>query len=73
MQDAALFFRHLAYASFNRRRKYPLLSAEWQREVDDARSFIRHARSVYPPRTGADLIAALQASPYREIDIEPER
>jgi hypothetical protein len=24
-------------------------------------------------RTGADLIAALQASPYREIDIEPER
>ena len=29
-----------------------------------------------PPRenrTGADLIAALQASPYRDIDIEPER
>jgi hypothetical protein len=24
-------------------------------------------------RTGADLIAALQASPYREIDIEPLR
>ena len=24
-------------------------------------------------RTGADLIASLQASPYREIDIEPER
>jgi hypothetical protein len=24
-------------------------------------------------RTGADLIAALQASPYREIDIEPAR
>ena len=24
-------------------------------------------------RTGADLIAALQASPYRDIDIEPER
>lgn len=24
-------------------------------------------------RTGADLIAALQASPYRGIDIEPER
>jgi len=24
-------------------------------------------------RTGADLIAALQASPYRNIDIEPER
>jgi hypothetical protein len=23
--------------------------------------------------TGADLIAALQASPYRDIDIEPER
>jgi Arc/MetJ-type ribon-helix-helix transcriptional regulator len=24
-------------------------------------------------RTGADLIAALQASPYRELDIEPNR
>ena len=24
-------------------------------------------------RTGADLIAALQASPYRDVDIEPER
>jgi len=24
-------------------------------------------------RTGQDLIAALQASPYRDIDIEPER
>lgn len=24
-------------------------------------------------RTGADLIAALQASPYRDIDIEPDR
>ncbi len=24
-------------------------------------------------RTGADLIAALQASPYRDTDIEPER
>jgi hypothetical protein len=27
----------------------------------------------YGTRTGADLIAALQASPYRDIDIEPER
>jgi len=26
-----------------------------------------------PRRTGADLIAAIQASPYREIDLEPER
>lgn len=25
------------------------------------------------PMTGADLVAALQASPYREIEIEPER
>ena len=24
-------------------------------------------------RTGADLIAAMQSSPYREIEIEPER
>ena len=34
------------------------------------------AESLNPARetrTGADLIAALQASPYRDIDIEPER
>jgi len=24
-------------------------------------------------RTGSDLIAALQSSPYRDVDIEPER
>jgi plasmid stability protein len=32
-------------------------------------------KSALPPenRTGADLIAALQASPCRDIDIEPER
>jgi hypothetical protein len=28
---------------------------------------------VTKKRTGADLIAAMQASPYREIEIEPER
>ena len=28
---------------------------------------------VSDERTGADLIAALQASPYRELEIEPER
>lgn len=26
-----------------------------------------------PKRTGADLIAAMQSSPYREIEIEPAR
>src|SRR5271168_489961 len=34
------------------------------------------SRAVHPPpdpRTGADLIAAMQASPYREIDIEPPK
>ena len=31
-------------------------------------------RAVVPDRrTGADLIAALQASPYREMDIEPPK
>lgn len=30
-------------------------------------------KSARDTRTGADLIAALQASPYRDIDIEPER
>jgi len=31
------------------------------------------AEQTAPIRTGSDLIAALQASPYREIDIEPAR
>jgi hypothetical protein len=31
------------------------------------------AVSEETPRTGADLIAALQSSPHREIEIEPER
>ncbi len=26
-----------------------------------------------PARTGADLVAAMQASPYKEIDLEPTR
>jgi hypothetical protein len=26
-----------------------------------------------PSRTGADLVAAMQASPYKEIDLEPTR
>jgi Arc/MetJ-type ribon-helix-helix transcriptional regulator len=32
-----------------------------------------HAAESGDRRTGADLIAALQASPYRELDIEPTR
>ena len=32
-----------------------------------------HAGKSGDKRTGADLIAALQASPYRELDIEPTR
>ena len=31
------------------------------------------ASSADQRRTGVDLIAALQASPYRELDIEPPR
>jgi hypothetical protein len=26
-----------------------------------------------PPATGADLIAAMQASPYKDIDLDPQR
>ena len=29
--------------------------------------------TTQPKRTGADLIAAIQRSPYRELEIEPER
>jgi Arc/MetJ-type ribon-helix-helix transcriptional regulator len=32
-----------------------------------------HAAKTDGRRTGADLIAALQSSPYRELDIEPTR
>jgi Arc/MetJ-type ribon-helix-helix transcriptional regulator len=32
-----------------------------------------HASKSDDKRTGVDLIAALQASPYRELDIEPNR
>ena len=32
-----------------------------------------HAAKSNDRRTGTDLIAALQASPYRELDIEPAR
>lgn len=32
-----------------------------------------NAASARDTRTGAALIAALQASPYRELDIEPPR
>ena len=50
MQDAALFFRQRALACFHRRRKYPLLSPEWQHEVDDARYFIRACRDNWDDR-----------------------
>jgi hypothetical protein len=30
-------------------------------------------RAAAKKRTGADLIAAIQRSPYRELEIEPER
>jgi len=29
--------------------------------------------NAHDERTGSDLIAALQSSPYRELEIEPER
>ncbi len=32
-----------------------------------------HHGKTSDQRTGADLIAALQASPYRELEIEPSR
>lgn len=41
---------------------------QWIQKLAESRD--RPARET---RTGADLIAALQASPYRDIDIEPER
>lgn len=34
---------------------------------------VLHAPGPTETRTGADLIAAMQACPYPEVDIEPER
>lgn len=31
------------------------------------------AEAEQPKRTSADLIAAIQRSPYRELEVEPER
>ncbi|MBV9491765.1 MAG: DUF2442 domain-containing protein [Verrucomicrobia bacterium] len=49
----------------------------WPNEVDFSADGLRHsAQAQSNPldnRTGADLVAALQASPYRESEIEPER
>lgn len=42
----------------------------------DVEAFIqKHREAGAPPdtRTGADLIAALQACPYPEVDLEPSR
>jgi len=61
MQDAALFFRHTALGCFHRRRKYPLLSPEWQHEVDDARYFIRACREDWQARPAHERLAAAAA------------
>jgi hypothetical protein len=45
-----------------------LLQALKAAETVDERSGVSHDK-----RTGADLIAAVQASPYRELDIEPPK
>lgn len=39
----------------------------------DGHADAQHQEKSRDQRTGADLIAALQASPYREVDIEPAR
>jgi hypothetical protein len=48
---------------------------------DNVEDTLLEALKTLPPaeepsrekRTGADLVAALQASPYRELDIEPPK
>jgi hypothetical protein len=46
----------------------------WPNEVDFSADALRQDAEPPPEnRTGADLIAALQASPHRDIEIEPER
>jgi hypothetical protein len=74
MQDAAAFYRNRVRSSFNRRRKYPVKSHEWKQAVEEVWQFIRSYRAQPREiRTGANLIAALQSSPCRDIEIEPER
>lgn len=71
MQDAALFFRHQAYSCFHRRRLYLLLSAEWRHEVDDARRFIRHARTEWLDRPGHGRSARLSEITYTVFAMGP--
>ncbi len=42
-------------------------------EERESGPFVGHAGKSGDERTGADLILALQASPYREQEIEPDR
>jgi hypothetical protein len=51
LQDAFAFFRRTAVACFHRRRRWPFLSADWRREVDDARRFIRHCRAEWQDKS----------------------
>jgi hypothetical protein len=44
-----------------------------QQALETSPVVVTDAAATAPKRTGADLIAAMQSSPYREIEIEPAR
>jgi hypothetical protein len=50
MEDAALFYRHRAWTSFNGRRRYRFLSDEWREQVEESRRFIQASRDLWDDR-----------------------
>jgi hypothetical protein len=76
MQDAALFFRHQAFACFRRRRKYPFQSNDWRQEIAQARSFIRVCRAnlaAYSPDERRRFADQLAGSSYDGFALGPRR
>jgi hypothetical protein len=63
MEDAGLFYRHVALGCFHRRRKYAPLSSKWRDEVEDARSFIRATRANWDDRPRVIVRTAFALGP----------
>ncbi len=60
MQNPASFFKHRAGAAFHRRRKYPIKSEDWLREVNEARRFIRYYRGILESEARERLTTAAE-------------
>ncbi|MDX2268327.1 MAG: hypothetical protein NW208_09485 [Bryobacter sp.] len=50
----------------------PMQAGSFNSPEELLRELLRYP-TTFQPRTGADLIAAMRACPYPEVDIEPDR